>query len=371
MKTNVVPIGILTLPLGRNVGGVLQAYALNKVLSDMGFRVETIDNQSEYHDYSPLIRLYNLFATFKQRRFIKRYIKQSRKQIRNSTDFDNLPNTYHTLIVGSDQVWRLDYTQKYFKYYFLNFNSTTHVRKIAYAASTGIGKEEWLSNIHKSDISNIDNYLRECLKDFDAISVREKAGADICNWLGCNSIYQTVDPTMLVDKKEYAAIFKIPQTNSHSHLVTYILDSDPDKQKIITHHASLNNLKIKSINSKQRFKDLISLRDFNVSHYQFPDIEKWLSDMYNADFIITDSFHGAVFAIIFNKDFIVISNSSRGKARFDSLLETFGLANRIITDFKDYQSRHWEHIDYSQVNHIISIEKQKALEFLRNALHTT
>lgn len=370
MNTEVVSIGILTLPLGRNVGGVLQAYALNNVLSNMGFRVETIDNQSEYHDYSPLIRLYHLFVTYKQRRFIKRYLKQSSKQIRNSTDFDNLPNTYNTIIVGSDQVWRLDYTRKYFKYYFLDFNNTTSVRKIAYAASTGVSKEEWLSNINQSEISYIDNCLRECLKDFDAISVREKTGIDICNWLGCNNVCQVVDPTMLIDKKEYAATFNIPQTKNHSHLVTYILDSDPDKNNIITHHASQNNLIIKNINSKQRFKDLISLRDFNLNHYMFPDIEKWLFDMYNADFIITDSFHGAVFAIIFNKDFIVISNSSRGKARFESLLSKLELNDRLIDNYEDYQHRHWEHINYQRVNHILSIERNKSIEFLQNALNT-
>lgn len=357
-------IGILTLPMGMNVGGVLQAFALNRVVSEMGYDVETLKNYTDRRFSTPIIRLYRIFTEYYQRKFIRRNICRSKIVIRDMAGFEKVRNVYDVLITGSDQVWRDGCTKEYYYYYYLVFSGES-IRKIAYAASFGIGQDEW-----KWDTERIEK-LKLAMSNFTGVSVREKSGVDICRHFYNGKVYHVLDPTMLLSCDTYRALcnnWLKKKQNLKNFLFAYILDDEAGKTHIVQDCAETLSLTIFSISQRKKIKNLFLLKDFNISHYMFPSVEYWLAKLGSADFVVTDSFHGVVFSILFNKQFIAIANKDRGKERFDSLLQMFGLQDRLINDYEDYKRHNWSMIKYDAVNDILMHERKKSLTFLKSCL---
>ncbi|MDY6121191.1 MAG: polysaccharide pyruvyl transferase family protein, partial [Campylobacter sputorum] len=150
---------------------------------------------------------------------------------------------------------------------------------------------------------------------------------------------------------EYKNIFKGDlESKTRDKIFAYVLDKDLEKDKIIQNFAIKNNLKIFQINDAIDDKNSIS-------------IESWLKSIYEAEIVITDSFHGCVFSILFNKEFYCFINEARGTDRFYSLLETFNLMDRIID--KDIIKAK---IDYEKVNNILENQKKLSSQFLKDNL---
>lgn len=381
-------IAILTQPLHNNYGGILQCYALQTVLEGMGHQVTVINRRWARPGMKLLamrfaslakcmvrkclmgrrdIALCNPWAenysirklsdsamkrNSEMKRFINEYI-HSTKPLRSSEELRNFftSNTFDCIVVGSDQVWREIYSPC-IEDFFLGFLPEDDKRlKITYAASFGT-----------ADTPISEEHLKNCIplaKRFSSISVRERSGVEIMkDTFGLDATLH-LDPTLLLSAGQY----KFPVKNVEKGcLVSYILDETADKDAILQDVSEALNLKNKKLrlNTPSQDDDVV-----------LPSIEEWLSSFANADFVVTDSFHGCVFSIIYHKPFIAIANKDRGLERFTSLLGTFGLTDRLIFGHEDFICKKillLQSIDYTTVNNKLHEIKQECVDYLKNLL---
>lgn len=353
-------IGIVTQPLGFNYGGILQNFALQQVLKRMGHNPVTIDywfRKSWLHYlFSTAKTLLLLFIPGERRPFSTRKSKRcahtgnfiSKNIIRTAEVYSyscSLIKTYDfdCVVTGSDQVWRPCYNSATLEDCFLRFVNNDRCKKVAYAASFGVDAWEYTPCQTQS--------CAELAKNIGAISVREESGVVLCReHLGVNAV-ETLDPTLLLSSDDYNAVCSDVPREDNPFIAAYILDDDDEKQEIF------NNISVEKSMPIRRF---YATRDGGLS------VEQWLAMFRDASFIVTDSFHGTVFSIIYNKDFVAISNSERGASRFESLLSKFRLENRLIKTAGDCNVL--KEIDWSQVNEAKRILQNKSIEFLNNAL---
>lgn len=328
-------IGIVTQPLRYNYGGILQNYALQTVLKRMGHEVITLDGEVKVRQTAKrrvtelvkkiLIALRdvdgrvlgiwkyqnsNEILSCNTSQFINKYINVRKLKKHIEPEFD-------ALIVGSDQVWRPEFSN--LDEAFLEFAEDWDVLRLSYAASFG------LDSITLTPME-IGKYGR-LLKMFNAISVRERSGIDICNNIFNVEAELVLDPTLLLTSSDYINNLKIEDVeHSEGDIFYYFLDKNQYKQHIVSMAHLYIDKKVFTVNS--------DVEDLNapINKRIQPPIEKWLRAFYDATFVITDSFHGCVFSIIFNKPFVLIANKHRGLARFTSLFEQLGIHDRIIEE---------------------------------------
>lgn len=367
---------ILTQPLHVNYGGLLQTFALQTVLKRMGHKVWTEDRKDRSSAIKvikqyvkpllmPLFRG-KYYPTDKESRiisrhtdaFIHKYISTTHPVY--TTDKSTLDcYGFDVYIVGSDQVWRPIYSYGLYNY-FLDFTVGKNVKRIAYAAS--FGTDQWEFTPEQTAVCS------ELAKQFDAISVREDSGIGLCRkYLNIDAV-QMPDPTLLLDKNDYHEIIKNDRPeNPHSGgILTYILDDSEIKRSVVQKVSSKLNLNSFSVMPQAQFKDVGKK---GIEKCIYPPVAEWLQGFADADFVVTDSFHGTVFSIIFNKPFIAIANGVRGVSRFISLLKGFKLEDRLIyseEDFKDCLLNN--NIDFTEINIAHNKKRAEALEFLTNAL---
>lgn len=374
-------IGILTLPLHNNYGGILQAYALQTVLKRMGHDAVVIDKSREiklpilsfsrYFLYFKLLahkvlvdrnttifwdrkhnREYKVMSTYTLP-FIQKYIKR----FVASRDYSNIEQgDFDAYVVGSDQVWRPKFFgQNIISNAFLSFAKDWDVKCISYAAS--FGTEEWEYTEEQT------SECKDWIKKFDAVSVRESSAVKLCKeHLGVDALH-VLDPTMLLSATDYIQLFKEANTpQSPGSLMCYVLDETEDKQKVVSNVEETLNLTAFSVNSKYE------VRTAPLEERIQPPVEAWLRGFYDAEFVVTDSFHACVFSILFEKPFIVYGNKDRGMARFHSLLSIYGLENRLVTSSAEAQKVISVPIDWSLVNAKKKEWQEKSSNFLKNNL---
>ena len=367
-------IGILTLPLHTNYGGILQAYALQTVLERMGHEVCLIEKkrkpirlplwkaplvygkrilrnvsghpfpifyEQKINREEPLVRQYT-------DEFIHKYIKR-----RIVNDFSDIKEgDFDTIIVGSDQVWRPKYFRDGIEHAYLGFTEGWNIKRIAYAASFGTDEWEYTPEQTKR--------CGELFKRFDAVSVREDSGVDLCRTYFRVEAQHVLDPTMLLTKEDYIQLFEKANTpKSKGTLLNYILDETPEKRDLINGIAKEKNLVPFRVNSK--------VEDPKVSLQERiqPPIEQWLRGFYDAEIVVTDSFHACVFSILFNKPFVVVGNAKRGMSRFTSLLYTMQLQDCLIPEkAKPVTVK----IDYKKVNHLLDNWRYNSFQYLSSTL---
>jgi polysaccharide pyruvyl transferase WcaK-like protein len=375
-------IGILTQPLHKNYGGILQNYALQKILKDMGHEVWTIDRNFNSHGYRKyasiikriLLKPFNrnapirVWPTKKEEEIITQYIRafiksniQSTEKITATKQLTRLHQKYafEAYIVGSDQVWRPRYSPCLTNYFLDFVEYDSRVKKIAYAASFGV--DEWEFTQEQT---------KECArlaKEFHAISVREDSGIELCKkYLGVDAVH-LLDPTLLLRKEDYLSIINNGNTTpSKGDLFVYILDKDEKKTNIVNKVAKEKNLTPFKLLPKQF---LIEANKSEIEKCIYPPIEQWLRAFMDAEFIITDSFHGTIFSIIFGKPFLVVGNKKRGMSRFNSLLEIFQLEERMINENDEFDfSILSKKINYSDIYAILQKKQQESILFLKTYL---
>ena len=307
-------IGILTLNFNDNIGGVLQAFALQKFLSNTNYTSTILQSHDYWHSLS----------------FVKKL------KCKTVQDFSKLKNEFDSYIVGSDQVWRREFISgkwkeswKSWEPLFLKFARNWNVNKIAYSASYG------------TDVFNFKDVIddvKRCLDDFDAISLREIDATNQIASMTSTPTINTCDPTLLLDVSEYKEICKDIPKKEHG-LFTYILDRSDEKTKI--ENSILKELKIKKIASKN-------------------SVEDWLASFRDCKCVLTDSYHGVLFSIIFNKPFICVFNKGRGGSRFNTLIELFNIDSRVITNINE--------IDYSLLKESPNIDYKDFVELSKEYL---
>lgn len=365
-------IGILTYPLNNNYGCYMQSYALMKFLKDSGCDVEYIHRR---HD-KPSYRFYVKFAILRTLKNILKFEWKSpiynyeweymlKKGMNLISFFENniVPHTrpiytknklsklckkYDVIIVGSDQVWRAEILSN-IDDYFLSFLGDRNVKRISYAASFGKSNPGYsLSQISKCG---------KAIKKFTAVSVRENVGKDIISRYGwqCPPPKVVLDPTMLLDKSDYLSL--IDEKDEEETVLGYILDQTDEKKKILSQVANI--LDINECNF---------LKDVKLNNYLYPTIQKWLGMLFKSKFVVTDSFHGAVFSVIFNRPFVVLLNKDRGAARFETLLKITGLEDRILHPNNSLEDIVQKPINWELVNDKIMRERNSSIDFLNKAL---
>lgn len=165
------------------------------------------------------------------------------------------------------------------------------------------------------------------LKKFDAVSVRESNGVELCKKHFDIDAIQVLDPTMLISNEEYCNIFREANTpKSKGTLLNYVLDENEEICNLIKELSIKMKLLPFALNNLFENDDTKPL-EMRIKS----SVETWLRGFYDAEFVITDSFHACVFSILFKKQFVVIGNRKRGMARFESLLNMFGLEDRLVS----------------------------------------
>lgn len=355
-------IAILTQPLRTNFGGILQDYALQTVLKKMGHEPVTIDYDCRYTKTRWLMgRIksiltgakhhiqfphYNRSGQENLNRFIHQYITMTKPVDAPSKEvFDSIhPDAF---VVGSDQVWApaCNVPIEYLGNMFLDFASDFKGKRVAYAASFGGGEwtytPEWTEKCSK------------LAKKFDAISVREDSGVNLCReHLGVNATH-VLDPTLLLAGVDYEKLLT-RSAKKTKILFAYVLDTSEAKVKFlqsVAAHFGLE-LKIQGANNDLSWDD---------------SIEDWLSDIRDAAMVVTDSFHGSVFSIQFHRPFLSIVNNKRGADRFTSLLSKLELTNRLVNETTNISNMSND-IDWNIVESKLSVEREASMNFLKNAL---
>lgn len=352
-------IGIITLPFDFNYGGILQAYALQKVLKQEGHEPVFLNKIPSFrfdlsrYCYRNLIGVLRQYFIIYPRLVFLKYIRKQKyivingkrkeeretKIVQKNTDafiaahmrkidvrnfYSLKARDFDALIVGSDQIWRptsaIDIDSAYF-----SFAKNWHVKRIAYAASFGV--DRWIYS--PRDTKTCRNLA--CL--FDAISVRENSGVGLCRkHLGVDAVH-VLDPTLLLDRRDYEEL--VTQSDAlkqEGDILVYILDESPEKEALIERIAEKSNYRPFKVNSRAENKNA------PLQERIQPPVESWLAGFMQAKMVVTDSFHACVFSIIFNKPFIAVGNRKRGLSRFQSLLRMFGLEDRLILDPEQYDS---------------------------------
>ena len=331
-------VAIVTQPLLNNYGALLQNYALQQVLKKYGCVPITIDYHPIYNFYSEFVRVfcswlktlclrvfgneYRPFAKFHQianrlpifDEFVSKYISKTEIVVKYSKDI--LKKTaVDAVVVGSDQVWRpsmnLCLEDMYLKF---AKNESIH-KRIAYSASFGIDKWEYTPTQTEK--------CSALVKMFNAVSVREESGVELCKKNFDIDVTWVLDPTLLLEKSDYMKLCEQIPVHLKNYLAVYVLDMNDSIRKMCDEIASEKGLVMKF---------------FSADASAILSVPEWLAMFRDASYIITDSFHGTVFSIIFGKEFKCFYNKKRGAARFKSLL---GLYNsEKIEEMRDF-SLNW------------------------------
>ena len=364
MENRQLKIGILTLRVDNNYGGHLQRYALSKVLHDLGHESVVLYFRSTWvHDtwmkrikkatknaikallgreHNPILYWMREDPQWEEIRahaypFYERYVKHSPLIYDNASLMKYVRESgYDAFIVGSDQVWRKAYTERWgVEHFFLDF-VPRGTKKIAYAASFGLPDMEY----EEDEIKR----LHALYKLFDAVSVREESGLDVLAMHGWTEPKAEIvlDSTMLLPKEHYQELIKDGNTvSSKGNMFCYVLDENEEIKAKIELLAKQKDMKpfYASIFGEQRMS-----------------VEQWLRSFDDAEYVVTNSYHGIVFALIFNKPFYLIQNSDRGNARFASLMNMFGL--------KEDNSA----IDWNNVNAKMADMQEISMNYLKESL---
>lgn len=358
---------ITTFHRADNYGAVLQAYALEKVLEMKGYQVRILD-------YSDCIKQnYKLFKIDRSSfsKIVKSAISSTiflKKNLARKKSFEkfrkeNLIVTeeeYYALnsinedadimITGSDQVWNSLITKGLSDIYTLNFGKPS-CKRISYAASIGrdsISKEE------------IEDY-RKKLKKLDCISVRETTAEKLLTSIFPNKNFSVVlDPVLLRKKEEWEEdIINIPKINE-KYILTYYVNYNEKYRKIVKMLSERTGLKIIDFGNRNRFNNIF-LNAYTKGPIEFVSLIK------NAEYIITSSFHGTVFSIIFHKKFWVVP--VEGTSRIVDLLKLLKIPECIVNSEEEFKKKDLKtDIDYEKVDEILNRERQKSMGWLWNAI---
>ncbi len=318
-------IGICTLYFANNFGAILQAFALQETLINMGHEVEFI----KIKDVLPKLEEPNS----KEFERSKTYLKVA-KEIYNKEK-----HNYDTIVIGSDELWNFkngsfEHLDEYFGY---NFNCANI---ITYAPSANGTTPEIFKN------ANGDKITFDNLK---SISVRDKHSQDLVKALSGRDATLVLDPTLLVENFE--KYIKYPENNLKDYIVIYGYNFSDTEIKKITEFAKANNKTIYSLGFKKDWCETLNA-----------DIFEFLGYIKNADYMITNTFHGTLFSIILEKEFAVFSNHS---SKLEDVLTKFDLTDRDAMDKESLDSILKENIDYNKVNNLKEKHRSHSLAYLK------
>jgi hypothetical protein len=352
-------IGTMAFHWAINYGAVLQSYAMQQYLSHCGHNVEIINYvpfKSKLKSNLWLIKNMRFAALYtnilKQKKFNKfreKHMKLSKNKYISQEQLMKKPPEYDAYICGSDVVWNQSFALggelKPTLSYFLNFVSND-AKRISYAASFG---STTLS-------SKMIQLIKPELEKFNCISVRENSGVDIVKGLGLDAKL-AIDPTLLLKKSDYDKLLDCTLSANNYDLFIYILHSN---QVLAPRIESYIFRKYFEGNSDKKYNGEIL------------SVEEWISSIKSSKFVLTNSFHGAVFSVIYQKPFIVIPvEGSQMNDRIFTLLSNLGLEERIVDVYDEDKIDivMQKPIDWELVETKLKALQKDSISYLNNALN--
>lgn len=365
-------VGIITQHRVVNYGSVLQTYALQEKIKELGYVCEVIDYYPErFTPLGMLKRIKNKGDKFKKSflirtaarviiipsyairfhmffKFLNNRIDMTAKTYKTEKELEEENFGYDIYCTGSDQVWNYGWNEKIEYPYYLAFASDS-ARKISYAASFGKSKLE------HEEIGE----TRKLLKRYDKISLRELSGVKIVDELGIEGSVNVLDPTLLLTGEDWRKISSGKYTDD-KYILIYNLNRNPRIDSYAKELSGKTGLEVRYLSYQ--------LHEFYKNGKMFcnPHVEDFLALIDGAQYVVTDSFHATAFSLNFNKEFIIVY-PGKYSTRLQSILEILNLTNRVAKDEKDMsivESR----IDYSRVNALLDAERIRSLTWLRAAL---
>lgn len=335
-------IGIITFQNANNYGAVYQAFALKKTVEKLGHKVSIINYDSPNMGLKAVQQ--NQFKDFinTHLNLTEEYVD---KREVDTSDFD-------AIISGSDQVWNPRLTGGDMTY-FLDFVPES-VKKVSYAASIGLNGDLFMA--HK-DV--FDNYV----PTFSGISLREETHVPyIQSIVKDKEVIASIDPSLLLTSKEYLDAFNLPDERREDYIFVFSYALDPKMYDFANMLSLKTGYKIVAISPYTAG----SFVDGSKVIKNVPPVE-WLQLFNKAKLIITDSFHGMMFSIVFNKPFYAYTPNRSNVARVKDVLKKLGLEERKLTNITNVNDAVWK-MDYTKVNEILKKERGKSMEYLKNQL---
>lgn len=364
-------ISLITMHYVHNYGSVLQTFATQFLFKRAGYEIETVDyirenckkenKAAEYREKLkkrniiwsfPIInslillrhklqihRLENIFG-----RFVREHIHLS-KPYETADDLMNDPPIADIYCTGSDQMWNSIWNAGILPEYFLAY-APEGKKRVAFATSFG------RTELDKNELEITKAFIQK----YDAISVREKSALSLLEQMGYSSGVHILDPTLIMSADEWESQLDIPSQKGTRYVLIYGLNNNVELEKFALKIAKDNALRLINISRSPR----AYFRPGKV--VRFPRVEEFLSLIKNADYIVTDSFHGTIFSLNFGKQ-VFVFYPDRFSTRLQSILSLTGQEQRVVNDSnQDWQTI--KPIDYSRVNDILENERKKALRFI-------
>lgn len=353
----------------QNFGTYLQAYALQQVILSLGFQNEILDDSSVGYEKKKytlkriaknlyfLIKKSILFNFYFQRRSsIKSYQHFRKKYLRineNVSSLGLIADKYDMFICGSDQIW-FPSENIFNPYYYLNF---TQKKKIAYAPSIG-------TTVYPEYFKFI---VKPLLEQFSFLSVREKEGADILAEFLNKPVTTVVDPTLLLAKSHWERFITDTDQKREDYILCYFLTPNEWYLDYIKKFAARKKLPVKIFATHDKYinwKDLL-----------FAGPEEFLNAIYKSTYLFTDSFHGSIFSILFEKRFYTFQRFKEGSkfnqnSRVRNLFRLLELEDYFlgVDDFEKIDSLPFP--DYQKVKMLLEQYRQESITYLKNALES-
>ncbi|ODH00812.1 hypothetical protein A4S05_31515 [Nostoc sp. KVJ20] len=363
-------IGIITFHHVDNYGATLQAYALWNFLNSQGYDVEIIDYRPTkiawiyFRSLLPIKRVkininenkkirineksfINISRAWKMRRFLLSNLKLSNRKVYSKKGLEYYEDKYDVIICGSDQVWCLDSFRGYNSSFFLDFVNNTTTRKISYAASFG----------NTIKLGDFQKEIYTLINQFQSISVRDSNSLKIITNECEKDAVKVLDPTFLIN---YDALKRPPKIKDQYLLLYIQSDMETEEEYFIKLLAEEKNLTIVSVGKYNQLAQI---------NLEAASPKEWIGLYSQASYIVTNTYHGAVFSIIFKKLFNVFVPNDKSNKVTDLLID-LGLQNRIFSDQLKYQilSKQIFDIDYKTVHEILESKILESKKYLVEAI---
>lgn len=354
---------IITFHRALNYGAILQAFALENILTEIGVHTEIIDYRCPHIEciYRPfdvrhcknlssgVKKCAKSFDLIKKRHsfneFTKKHLSVTQK-CRTKKDLQKTALDFETVITGSDQVLNPNAVGGDFSY-FLDFVGSD-VKKIAYAASIG----------YNSFPREYESKCIEYLKSFESISIREKSVCKTVADLTDKAVENVLDPTLLLSASEWLGIARKPRNLPDKYILVYMMEGC--KYTIEKARALANGKDCKLVLINPTLRQMQTCKDFIM--YKTASPEEFVGMFAEAEAVVTNSFHGVAFSLIFKKEFYAEASNAEKSARIIDLLALFDLSDRLLPNEKIGKT------DWEKVNSRLEKEQKKAISWLKRSL---
>ncbi|BCJ94555.1 hypothetical protein acsn021_21240 [Anaerocolumna cellulosilytica] len=370
-------VGIITISSAHNYGCMLQAWGLQEYVKKLGYEVDIINLRLDCIDnlYKPL-NLYKGLVKAKRFRKLRAFLWQNlktkgirakrkylkfeafiAKQLHTTTCYRSyqelvdakVGDAYDILITGSDQVWNGAITGGLNRAFFLDFTNKP-VRKISFASSVG---KTVLKDYEK-------DFFQHYLENFDAIAVREESAKEMLSTLTNKSIDVVVDPTLLLEGSDFDNLKKRPNYN-RGYILVHVINADSMVRPIAEKLSKLTGLPVIHNRSDKRYSN-------ELGRFDDAGVEEFLGLIEQAAYVVTNSFHATVFAIIYRRKFFTIPHEKYPE-RMVHLLSMLELSNYLVKDVQDIPTNlNGLDYHYDKVYELLDIQRKHSQNILRNEL---